>query len=350
MRSFFVFLSFGGKSNPAKEDMARRKIVQHRILDLSATLFVIVLIATLRSAFFPVGDEAIANIATPVGSLLQSLQQRIPTLSIFVWGVLLMFAGLDAGRYGPKFSLYPAYTLMAIPVFGIVAGAVMVSGEYLLSAAAMMLMLLGTKYLLRCIMRTDSYNDLSLAMLCYGTLPLLFAPAALLYAALPILVLVVRSTWRDWVVSVTSLLFPLLSVSYWSWCAGNGFLSTGKQLYTSMLTPSEFGFFSTLNIAGIALLGIIIVMVLCAVSLIISDRHSLKVKSRAVMKYNAFMLLVTLAMFFMPSCTATLFAIVATPVAILTPLIFVRMGIGFTESLYRFLLLAAAANMVVMCL
>ena len=164
--------------------MARRKIVQHRILDLSATLFVIVLIATLRSAFFPVGDEAIANIATPVGSLLQSLQQRIPVLSIFVWGVLLMFAGLDAGRYGPKFSLYPAYTLMAIPVFGIVAGAVMVSGEYLLSAAAMMLMLLGTKYLLRCIMRTDSYNDLSLAMLCYGTLPLVFAPAAMLYAAL----------------------------------------------------------------------------------------------------------------------------------------------------------------------
>ena len=330
--------------------MARRKVVQHRILDLSATLLVIVIIATLRSKFFPVGDEAIPNTPTPIGSLLQTLQQSFPALSTIAWALMLMFAGLDAGRYGPKFSLYPAYTLMAIPVFGVMAGMVMVSGEYLLSGAAMMLMLLGTKYLLRCIMRTDSFNDLSLAMLCYGTLPLVFAPAALLYVALPVLVLVVRNTWRDWVVSVASLLFPLLSVSYWSWCAGNGFLTTGKQLYTSMLTPSEFGFFSTLNIAGIVLLGIIIVMVLCSVSLIISDRHSLKVKSRAVMRFNAFMLLVTLAMFFMPSCTATLFAIVATPVAILTPIVFVRMGIGFTESLYRFLLLAAAANMVVMCL
>ena len=94
----------------------------------------------------------------------------------------------------------------------------------------------------------------------------------------------------------------------------------------------------------------IIMIIAIIISLIFSDKYSLKVKSRAVMRFNAFMLLVTLAMFFMPSCTATLFAIVATPVAILTPIVFVRMGIGFTESLYRFLLLAAAANMVVMCL
>ena len=88
----------------------------------------------------------------------------------------------------------------------------------------------------------------------------------------------------------------------------------------------------------------------CAISLIISDRYSLKVKSRAVMRFNAMMLAVTLAMFLMPGCTATLFAIVAAPVAILTPIIFVRMSVGFTEMLYRLLLIAAAANMVVMAL
>ncbi len=330
--------------------MARKQIVQHRILDLATTLFVIVVITTLRSALFSAGDESIPNTPTPIGSLLQGLQQSLPTLCIIAWALMLMFAGLDAGRYGPKFSLYPAYTLMAIPVFGITAGAVMVSGEYLLSGIAMLLMLFGTKYLLRCIMRTESFNDLSMSMLCYGTLPLVFAPAALFYITLPIIILTVRNTWRDWVVSVASLLFPLLSVSYWSWCAGDGFITMAEQIYTSMFTPSEFSFFSTLNIAGIALLGIIIVMVLCSISLIISDRYSLKVKSRAVMRFNAIMLAITLAMFFLPGCTATLFAIVATPVAILTPIIFVRMSVGFTEMLYRLLLVAAAANMVVMAL
>ena len=330
--------------------MARKRVVQHRILDLTATLFIIVVITTLRAALMPSGDESIPNIITPIGNILQHLQESMPTLSVLVWGVTLMFAALDAGRYGPKFTLYPAYTLMAIPIFGVVAGAVMVSGEYLLTGCAMLLMLLGTKYLIRCVMRTESFNDLSLSMLCYGALPLLYAPAALLYVALPFMVLVVRNTWRDWVVGVSSMLFPLLSVSYWYWCAGEGFLTIGKQIYTSLLTPSGFSIFSTLNVASIALLGLIIIMVLCAVSLIISDRYSLKVKSRAVMRFNGFMLLVAIVRFFMPGSTATLFAILATPVAILTPIIFVRMGVGFTEGLYRLMLLAAVANIVVMCL
>ena len=107
--------------------MARKKIVQHRILDLSATLFVIVVVTTLRSYFLPTDDESIANTLTPIGSLIQSVQQSLPLLSALVWAMMLGFAGLDAGRYGPKFSLYPAYTLMAIPIFGVIAGAVMVS-------------------------------------------------------------------------------------------------------------------------------------------------------------------------------------------------------------------------------
>ena len=330
--------------------MAAKRVVRHRILDLAATMFVIAIVTTLRSALLPAGDEMMPNTPTPIGELLQSLQGSVPTLSAIVWGIALFIAALDAGRFGPKYSIYPAYTLMAIPVFGILAGGVMVSGDYLLSTAAMMAMLLGTKYLIRCIMRTDSFNDLSLAMLYYGLLPLIIAPSALLYVALPILVLMVRSTWRDWVVAVASLLFPLFAVCYWNWCAGEGFIAMAEQIYTSTFTASEFSFFSTLNVAGIALLGVIIVLVLCAITLIISDKYSIKVKSRAVMRFNALMLVVTVAMFFLPSATASLFALVAVPAAMLIPLIFVRMGVGFTETLYRLMLVAAAANMVIMCL
>lgn len=330
--------------------MARKRVVQHRILDLTATLFIIVVITTLRAALMPSGDESIPNTITPIGNILQHLQESMPTLSVLMWGVTLMFAALDAGRYGPKFTLYPAYTLMAIPIFGVVAGGVMVSGDYLISAAMLLLMLLGSKYLLRCIMRSESFSDLSLSMLCYGMLPLIYAPAALFYVALPILILTVRNTWRDWVVATASLLFPLVSVCYWGWCAGYDFLAAAEQIYSSMFTHSEFSFFSTLNIAGLALLGVIIIMVLCVISLIISDRYSIKVKSRAVMRFNAMMLGVVVVMFFMPGSTASLFALLATPISLTVPLIFVRMGVGFTESLYRIMLLAAAANMVVMCL
>ena len=90
-------------------------------------------------------------------------------------------------------------------------------------------------------------------------------------------------------------------------------------------------------------------MVLCGVSLIISDRYSLKTNSRSVMLFNALVMFVVVGMFFLPSSTATTFAILAVPVAMLVPRVFVRMGTGFTETLYRLMLLAAVANMVAMC-
>ena len=110
--------------------MAAKRVVRHRILDLAATMFVIAIVTTLRSALLPAGDETMPNTLAPIGELLQSLQSHIPTLSAIVWGIALFIAALDAGRFGPKYSIYPAYTLMAIPVFGILAGGVMVSGDY----------------------------------------------------------------------------------------------------------------------------------------------------------------------------------------------------------------------------
>lgn len=329
--------------------MATKRAPQHRILDLGATLILIVIVSTLRATMQPAGDEAVANTATPIGILLQNLQERIPTLSAVVWAMTAIFAGLSVGRYAAKYSIYPAYTLMAIPVLGVTATAVMVSGDYLISSATLLLMLYATKYLHRGLMRSKSFGDLSLAMLCFGAIPLVFAPAAILVALLPLLVLVVHNSWREWVVTISSLLFPLAAVCYWSWCAGDRFIYPAEQIYTSLLAESEFHLFSTLNPASVLLLGVVITMVLCAVSLIISDRYSLKVNSRAAMRFNSLLLAVCIGMFLLPSCTATTFAIIAVPVSMLVPLIFVRMGIGFTETLYRLMLLAAIINIIAMC-
>ena len=67
------------------------------------------------------------------------------------------------------------------------------------------------------------------------------------------------------------------------------------------------------------------------------------------MQFNSLLLVACIAMFLLPSCTATIFALIALPVSMLVPLIFVRMGIGFTETLYRLMLLAAAVNIIAMC-
>ena len=328
--------------------MARR-VAQHRIFDLAVTLLLIAVVTTLRSSLLPHSHEEIANVVTPIGQWLQMAGEKAHLITVVVWALALVAAGLSAGRTGVRLSLYPAYTLMAIPIFGIVAAGVMVSGDYLLSTVAMMVMLRATRYMQRCIMRTGSFGDLSLAMLCYGLLPLIYAPTAIFYVALPIIALVARASWRDCLVTLSSLTLPLFAICYWSWCAGKAFLAPAKGIYAALMTESGFHFFSVLNPASIILLGTLIVMILCAISLILSDKYSLKVKARVVMRFNALQLLLLIGLFFIPSATATLFTLIAVPAAMLIPLIFVRMGVGFTETLYRLMLLAAAANCALMC-
>lgn len=329
--------------------MAKRQITQHRLFDLAITLFIIAIVSTLRAVLHPVGDESIANTPTPVGIVLQNIQSGIPSLSAVVWCLCVIVAGLGVGRYAAKYSIYPAYTLMAIPILGVMAVAVMISGDYLVSSAVLILMLYAIKYTHRCVMRSKTFGDLSLAMLFYGVIPLVFAPAAVLYIALPVLVLVLYNSWREWVVAVSSLLFPLLAVSYWDWCAGNEFLASAQLIYSSAMAESEFHFFSVLNPVSIILIGVVLVMVFCSVSLILSDRYSLKVNSRTIMRFDMLLLVACCALCFMPSATATIFAMLALPVSMLVPLMFVRMGAGFTEMLYRIMLLCVAINLVVLC-
>ena len=157
--------------------MAKRRAIHHRIFEVAATLFVTAVVTTLRSLFAPLPDELLPNVAAPIGTMLQGIQSQFPLWSAAVWGSTLFLAGLNAGRYGVKYSLYPAYTLMSIPLLGAVAATITVSGDYLVTSAAMVLTLLASKYIMRCIMRTGSYGDLSLSMLCFGALPLPLPPS-----------------------------------------------------------------------------------------------------------------------------------------------------------------------------
>ena len=105
-------------------------------MDVVLTILVITAIAAVRSFVAPTDGESVRNVAVPLGAMLQGLEQRMPILSLVVWAVVIFIAGINTGRYGVKYSLYPAYTLMAIPVFGIVAAGVMVSHDYLVTAAS----------------------------------------------------------------------------------------------------------------------------------------------------------------------------------------------------------------------
>lgn len=325
-----------------------KRVIQHRIFDLSVTLLIIAIVTTVRVALWPTESESIANITTPIGAFLHQWQDSLPVISAFVWCVTLFIVGLGIGRQGVRYSIYPAYTLMGIPVFGILASAVVGSDAFLMASVAVIILFLALKSMLRFIMRTERFGDLSLSMLYFGLLPLVYAPAALLYVMLPIMMLFVRASWRDMVVTIASLALAPAALCYWQWCAGGAFKAPAVNIYDMLFSSTDFHFFDSLNVATIIVLGVILVMLFCTMALTISDRYSIKVKSRVVMRFNALLALAFASMFCLPSASSILYVLLAVPVALIVPLFFVRMGFGFTETLYRLMLLAAAVNVVIM--
>lgn len=325
-----------------------KRVIQHRIFDLSVTLLVISVVATLRLALWPTASESVGNVATPIGSLLQNWQESVPVVAAVLWCVTLLVVGLGVGRQGVRYSIYPAYTLMGIPIFGVMASAVVGNDDFFVATAVMVVVYLASRSMLRFIMRSERFSDLSLSMLYFGLLPLIYAPAAVLYVALPLMMLFVRASWRDMLVTLASLGLPPAALCYWRWCAGGEFKAPAVELYNSLFSSVDFQFFDSLNVATILLLGVILVMIFCTIALTISDRYSIKVKSRVVIRFNILLAVVSAAMFCLPSATSVIYVLMAIPIALVVPLFFVRMGIGFSETLYRLMLLAAAANIVVM--
>lgn len=320
----------------------------HNIVPITLTLIFVVIITTLRGAIAPTEAEMVQNVATPIGSLLQRLAASVPTISSIAWTIAVIYSGLCIGRCGVRFSIYPTYTVLGIPILGIVATGIMISNNMLLSAVMLVVATLATKYMLRYIMVTESYGDLSLAMLYFGVLPMIYAPTAILYPALPLAMLLIKANWRDWLTATLSLLFPLFALCYWSWCGGEGFTTPVTQGYAAILTQSGFDAWTLLSLASLGILVVTAAMVLCAIAICISDRYSLNGRARVAMRFNIVMILLAVATLLLPSTSVTSLALLAIPTSSLIPLIFIRMRQNITRIMWRVLLIMVAINVIIL--
>lgn len=324
------------------------KSVSHNIVPITLALFVITLLATIRAAVAPTEPELVNNVATPLGSLLNRANAASTLLGTVAWAIMVIYSAMAIGQCAIRYSLYPAYTVIGIPIFGIIATAILVSHQMLLSAVALLFMALAIKYMLRYIMVSESYGDLSLAMLYFGILPIIYAPTAILYVLLPIAILLIKSHWRDWITAVTSLLFPLFALCYWSWCAGSGFGSPATAMCDSMMTNCGFSTWSLLSFASFGLIVLVLIMVSCSIYMLLSDRYALNGKARVAMRFNVIMTLVAMAMIFMPSSSATTLSLLAVPISSLTPLMFIKMERNFTRLIYRLLMIMTLLNAIIL--
>lgn len=277
------------------------------------------------------------------GEWLADFEARHPGGARWIGGLLILFAGLSIGRLTARNNLYSVGTCLAIPLYGILLCGVG-DGALLTASAAPALLALATKNYARSFRNGFGFDAIFRASLYLGLLPLV-APAALpLLLLLPLAVQLFRRTLRELAVALAGVMLPLFILCYVNWGAGGDFTAPALLL-GQLFCCGPFPVLGTLlPLPKLLFAGAAAVLGLLASLFVFADRYAVGTKPRFVLLLACIMLVLTGGSLCGPAATAETATLLAVPVTLLLPFLFVRIHRSIAAPLYAALLAVAVAN------
>ncbi len=281
--------------------------------------------------------------AALLADVLSGFQHRWPILSAAISAVMIVYMGLSLSRAALRRYLYPAHTLVGIPLTGIVVCVCGLSAEYLSTTVLLLLVAMMLKRLYACFVREQIVPQLFPAMVCLGCTPLLYAPMTAFVVLLIPMIVLCRLSLRSCVAAVAGALLPIFVVSYIGWAGGGEFGAEACGLWQQMLAPATFDAESYFSVVRIVLLGLMLFTAICSVMLHRSDRFAVGVTARKIWSFSSSVMVLCIVLFVaLPSSSQIFITVIALVASTLMPMFFVRMENYISSSLY-WLMIAAAA-------
>ena len=277
----------------------------------------------------------------PLGDLIGLFQERFPRCSRILCGGLLLLTGILCGRLAVRYGLYPVSSTLTIPLYGLVACGILLGQEYLTESVAAFVLLLSTQNFFACFRNGYAIGAVFRASFFLGLLPLLYAPL------LPLPLLVLAAAFC----SDGCAKFCRCAASYsLSWPSAT---SPGGREPIPWIPPPDYGTlrqrqripdFRQYASARLALLGIVLFIVLCAIFFGLISFRTVSIKARGMLTYTILLFTVTGCLIAVPSVTPGLLAVAAVPAALLMPLTFIRIQRTVGTLLYLILYITCIVN------
>lgn len=281
-------------------------------------------------------------ISTPA-MLLTQFQTLHPGWARLITGFLLLFTALCIGRMTVRYNLYAVGTCIAIPLCGALLCALPTGTETLPSLAGAALLALSIKNFGRSFSNGYTFDPVFRASFYLGALLLLLPQTLPLLLLLPLGIVLFRRTLRETTVALFGVLLPLLLFCYVNWGAGGSFTAFFIHAGATLLGGKTAGLLAALPLPTLALLGGIAVLALWAVLLFLRDIYFVGTKARFILLFNIGAFTLAGIDLFSPAATPAASVLPAVPVAVLLPLLFVRIRRFIALPLYLLLLAAAVA-------
>ncbi len=305
------------------------------------TLLAIVAATFLIGRAVPSAEESL----TIAGAQLRSWQAAWPRAARAISAVLAVASALTVGRIGVRHNLYAGGSLLAIPLYAIIACGVFLPGDCLTGFISSFLLARVMRNYCTSYRNGYAFTSLFRGSLYLGILPLLYAPALLLIVLLPLAALLFKRTFRELIVATGGVLLPISAFCYLHWAFGGELTTPVEQLFAALMAGSGFHLLGHAPLAAILQLIVLLSAVLCALFYFLNDLYASSSKARAILTVVAWLFVLCCSAFLLPGTTAELFPLLAVPASLMLPFLFVRLKTSLANSLYAAILLLSLLNL-----
>ncbi len=312
-------------------------VTRQPLLIALPTLLLLLGALLVRKEGLSFAPEALCAPQTLLQGWLQEVQTAWPRTAQALWFVLTSASALTLGRLGLRYKLYARNNLLPISLYGLVAWGLLFSDDLLCGSLCALLLCRVLRNYCSSYRNGYSFTSTFRGSLYLGMIPLLYAPALPLMLLILLCPLLFRRTLREWIVALTGLLFPLFALCYLHWALTEDLLSPAVAIWQGMLTPSGFSLFSGRSIILAIQLVVILAATLWALFYFLADRYAATTKVRSILTLQAWLLFLGIAMLFLPGTTANLLPLLAVPISLLLPLLFLKLPPRWANLLYALL-------------
>ncbi len=303
--------------------------------------FVILIAFAIAIAYARVGQVGVAVNSLPLfcgmqsGSIdayLRYFECAYPIVSSVLVAILVILTGVSVAQISSRYALYTTNSSLPMTIFAALLALVVPAEGALLSVVVVLLMILSLKNYSRSFRFGYEFDKIFRASLYLGAIPLCLPSAVPVVLLLPISMLLFRRTLREAFVGSCGALLPILLMCYFSWGAGGEFVAPLRYIWGGFtdVAWSLKGLSMALIIASVAMCGCGII----ASITLLMNTFWVGTKSRYINILNICALLLCCVALCLPSATHINLVILTPIIALLLPIVLVRMSHWLALLLY----------------
>lgn len=303
-----------------------------------------VLVRKLGGSFTP---EQMVGFQTLPAEWIGWFQSSYPRISWGVWLLCHSVVALTLGRMAIRHNLYAGSSLLAVPLYGVAACGIFVGDNYLASALAALILARAMRNFCVACRNGYAFSALFRGALYLGLLPLITLSAWPLLMMLPLITFLFKRTLREWIVALTGLVLPFGALLYIHWAVTAERWVPLERMSQGLAVDSGISLFADASILLVVQLVVMLAAVLWALFYYLSDIYVATSKVRAILTAHLWLLVLCFASLALPGASVGNLALLAIPMAILLPFLFVRLKRSWANCLYALMLLLAVVRLFV---